>query len=337
MSSEGRGERAGVTLADLMLAVSGVAVGFAVEPVRAETSRVVQVCAFIMPVSVYTSLYWTLARFALPLALALALVVLVRRARYGGLPRAAEWLALATLLLLLDPAVPGDLHVVGPVSTRPMTYHVLPGGVWVPTRHVRPAVLNDLDPDGPAVLVLLVAAGSALAAAAAAWVVLRMARRGLPSGVVVLLLMTLAWTWLRIPVRLNPTEVVRFRYSWIDFTADPAPTGLAGPALDWFVEARYALGRWPIGLFAAIPAMVVARDVARTRRRRRWTEWAGVGLALLLALAWTCDELVLRSMPPMPIRVTVFSAWVVCLTLPAWLIACRLVPPEASVWDSGPS
>jgi hypothetical protein len=321
-------EAVGVTLADAMIAVVGVAVGFVVEPVRAETSRVVQVCGFLMPVSLYTSLYWTLARFALPVVLGLVLALVVRRARYGGLPRAGEWLAVVTLLLLLDPVVPGESHVFGPVTTRPMTYVESPSGALVPTRHVRPAVLNDLDPEGPAVLVLLITAVLALAAVAAAWVVLRLSRRGLAAWVAVLLMGALGWAWLRVPVRLNSTRVVRFRYSWLDFPLAPSATGLSGPALDWFVEGRYALGRWPVGLFAALAAMAAARDLARAWNagdRRRWTEWAGPALAFVLAVAWAWDELVQRSEPALSIRATVFAAWLAALAGPAWLIAGRLV------------
>ena len=132
MGANERREVAGATLADLMIAVLGVAVGLVVEPVRGESSRVVQVCGFFVPVATYTSLYWTLARFALPVALGLVLALLVRCARFGRLPRTGEWLALATLLLLLDPAVPGATHVVGPVTTRPMTYVETPSGAVRP-------------------------------------------------------------------------------------------------------------------------------------------------------------------------------------------------------------
>src|SRR3954451_3368946 len=77
MGSNVRGEPAGITVADVMILVVGVAAGFAVEPVRAETSRVVQVCGFAAPVTTYTSAFWTLAPFALPVELGLALAVFV--------------------------------------------------------------------------------------------------------------------------------------------------------------------------------------------------------------------------------------------------------------------
>jgi hypothetical protein len=330
-------EAVGITLADAMIAVVGVAVGFVIEPVRVETSRVVQVCGFLTPVSVYTSLYWTLARFALPVVLGLVLALVVRRACYGGLPGAGEWLAVVTLLILLDPVVPGETHVFGPVTTAPMTYVQRPSGAVVPARYVRPAVLCDRDPEGPALPVLLIAAGFALGALAAGWVLLRLTRRGLAAWVAMLLLAALGWAWLRVPVRLNSTRVVRFRYSWLDFTPAPSPTGLSGPALDWFIEGRYALGRWPIGLFAAVAAVAAARDLARawnTGERRRWTEWAGAMLALLLAAAWTWDELVLRSEPALLIRATVFADWLAALLVPAWIIAGRLLPRPAALVEN---
>jgi hypothetical protein len=328
-------EAVGITLADGMIAVVGVAVGFVLEPVRAETSRVVQVCGFVGPVSVYTSLYWTLARFALPIVLGVVLALVVRRVRHGGLPRAGEWLAVVTLLLLLDPVVPGETHVFGPVTTAPMTYVEGAGGALVPTRHVRPAVLNDLDPEGrPAVLILLITAGLTLSAVAAGWIVVQLFRRGLPAGIAVLLMTALGWAWLRVPVRLNLTRVVRFRYSWMDLLSRaPSATGLSGPALEWFVEARYALGRWPVGLFAVLAGVAAVRDLARAwnaGERRRWTEWAAAAVALVLAAAWAWDELVLRSEPSFLIRATVFAGWLVALVAPAWLIAGRLLPGKAA-------
>jgi hypothetical protein len=331
-----RQEAVGITLADVMIAVAGVAAGFVVEPVRAETSRVVQVCGFFLPVSTYTSLYWTLARFALPVALGLVLVVIVRSARWGRMPRAGEWLGVVTWLLLLDPAVPGAIHVVGPVTTRPMDYHQSPSGAWVPGRHVRPAVLCDLDPEGPALVVLPIAAALAAVAIAAGWVVLRFVRRGLVPWVGVLVLMALAWTWLRVPVRLNSTEVVRFRYSWLAFTPVPSPTGLSRPALDWYVEGRYALGRWPVGLLAMVAALTTARVLMPGRGRpghprRYWTEWAGAMLSLVLGGSWAWDELVLRQEPAFEVRATVLAVWLAALAVPAWLIASRLVPRGGSV------
>jgi hypothetical protein len=304
-----------------MILVLGVAAGFVVEPVRAETSRVVQVCGFAAPVTTYTSAFWTLARLALPVELGLALAVVVRCARHVRMPRAGEWLALATMLLLLDPAVPGEAHVGGPVTTRPMTYRERPDGVRVPTRHVRPAVLVDLDPTVPAAPVLLGTAGLGLAAALAGWVVLGLMRRGLAPWVAVLLLAALGWAWLRVPPRLNPTEVVRFRYSWVGFTPVASATGLSGPAPDWYIEGRYALGRWPIGLLAVVPAVAAARDLARgSRDQRCWTGWAAVAIALVLGVAWAWDELAMRSWPSPLIRATVLAAWLGALALAAWLV-----------------
>jgi hypothetical protein len=196
-------------------------------------------------------------------------------------------------------------------------------------------VLCDLDPEGPALVVLPIAAALAALVIAAGWVVLRLVRRGLAPWVGVVLLMALAWTWLRVPVRLNSTEVVRFRYSWLVFTPAPSPMGLSRPALDWFVEGRYALGRWPIGLFAMVAALATARELMLTRGRpghprRYWTEWAGAMVALVLGGSWAWDELVLRPEPSFGVRATVLVVWLAALAVPAWLIARRLVPRDGS-------
>jgi hypothetical protein len=322
MGSNVRGEPAGITVADVMILVVGVAAGLVVEPVRAETTRVVQVCGFAAPVTTHTSAFWTLARFALPVALGLALAVVVRCARHARMPDKGEWLALATMLLLLDPALPGETHVGGPVTTRPMTYHERPDGARVPTRHVRPAVLVDLDPTTvPAAPAGLGTAGLGLAAALAGWVVFGQVRRGLAPWVAVLLLTALGWAWLRIPARLNPTEVVRFRYSWIGFTPVASATGPSWLAPDWYVEGRYALGRWPIGLLAVVPAVAAARGLARgSRDQRRWTGWAAVVIALALGVAWAWDELAMRSWPAPLIRASVLTSWIAALALAACLV-----------------
>jgi hypothetical protein len=173
---------------------------------------------------------------------------------------------------------------------------------------------------------LLATAGLGLAAALAGWVVLGLVRRGLASWVAVLLLVALGWAWLRIPPRLNPAEVVRFRYSWVGFTPAASAPGPSWPAPGWYVEGRYALGRWPIGLLAMVPAVAAAHGVAPgSRDQRRWTGRTAVAIALGLGVAWAWDELAMRSWPALPIRASVLAAWLAMLPLTAWLASPRMI------------
>lgn len=313
-------EPRGITLADLMRAVAVLAVGLALEPPRWVATEVMQTCGFVANVAFYTSVYWTLARLALPWAVAVGACILARRVRFGGMPRPAEWLALMTALVLLDPAVEGPDHVGGPIVTRPLT-SVTINGAPVPPPRGPPTVLVDLDDGRPHGLVLLSTLGVAGALLLTAWLALR---RGLSPGTATLVLTALAWLWLRLPVRLNPVEWVRFRYSYFGLTALPPAAGWSPAQFDWYLEGRLALGRWFVGMLTAVPAL----SAALALRRRggapwRWTEWAGSALAALLAACWAWDELILRPAPGPVVRGTVFVVWLVALGLPAFLVARR--------------
>jgi hypothetical protein len=324
-----RDEPRGLTLADLAIVLAGVALGFALQPVRLEPTRVVQTCGFVAAVATYHSFYWTAARFAMPASLGLSLAILARRARHGGWPRPAEWLALALALGLLDGAVPGDDHVGGPVTTRP-NEAVKVRGVRVYARDVRPAVLIAVDDERPIGPFALIRVAGAAAAVLAGVVVLALVRRGLPAAAGLVLLLAVAWAWLRGTVRLNPAEFVRFRYSWVGFTPGSPPLGWSRMGYAWYLEARLALGRWFEGMLVGIPAAATAIAATRPDRPdRRWTEWSGMALAVLLGAAWAIDELARRPSPGPTVRAVVFAAWVAAVGLPSWLVARRLlkIPP----------
>jgi hypothetical protein len=316
----GSAEPIRLTLADVMMVVIGVAAGFVFEPVREETTLVVQTCGFVAPVATYPSVYWTLERVALPAAVGVVLVVLARRAWFCGMPRAGEWLAIVVALLLLDAAVPGDDHVGGPVTTRPMTYQEI-DGVQVPTRKVRPAVLTAIDAERPLAPALLDTAELGAAVLLAGWIMVGASRRNWPACALAALLGVLACVWLRWQVRLNPVEVVRFRYSWVKFRPLGPPAGWSVPAYEWYLEGRLALGRWAIGLFTAVPAMAACRDLLGSGRTgRRWTEWAGLILAAVMGASWTIDELALRPAPALVVRASVFAVWLAAVAASAWVV-----------------
>jgi hypothetical protein len=129
------------------------------------------------------------------------------------------------------------------------------------------------------------------------------------------------WLCLRFSVRLNPVEVVRSRFSWVRVPTVAPPDGWSPAGFAWYVEARLALGRWPFGLLAAVAALAAERDLRRDGRR--WTEWAGLALGVLLGAAWLVDELALRPAPGLSVRVTVAAAWMAAVIVPARLVAGR--------------
>src|SRR5205807_7152155 len=88
-----------------------------------------------------------------------------------------------------------------------------------------------------------------------------------------------------------------------------------------YLEERLALGRWALGLFAAVPALAALREVfASGRIGRRWTEWAGMALAAVMGAAWTIDELALRPAPALTVRASVFAFWLAAVVIPAWSV-----------------
>jgi hypothetical protein len=314
-----RDEPRGVSLADLVIGVPGLAIGLALQPVRLEPTRVVQTCGFAAPVVTYSSAYWTAARVALPLALALALAIVARRARYGGWPRPSEWLGLWVALVMLDPAVAGSDHVGGPVTTRPMTY-VEVRGIQVPTREIRPTVLIDLDDERPLVSVLLTSAAVGALAILAARILAATVSRGLPAWAGVVLILVAGWAWLRVPIRLNPREIVRFRYSWLNVR----PV-LQRTAFQLHIELRLALGRMAEGIIFGTLLVAALRDLWRSGRPSwRGTELTAVALAAALAGCWAVDELLLRPAPGAWVRGPVFLGWLVAVGVPALLLGGRL-------------
>ena len=76
-----------------------------------------------------------------------------------------------------------------------------------------------------------------------------------------------------------------------------------------------------MALLAAVPALATALDLRRRDlRERRWTEWAGMTLGLVLGLCWAWDELILRPTPNPEVRAATFTAFLLALVIPAaWL------------------
>src|SRR5262245_44584843 len=91
------------SLVDLMVIIAGIAVGYALEPISwgwrqaGEMNDVVR--------WQFTSLYQTARLPILVIAFATAAAILVRRVRYGGMPRPGDWPALVLAASLLSGVV----------------------------------------------------------------------------------------------------------------------------------------------------------------------------------------------------------------------------------------
>lgn len=308
------------TIADLALAVVGVALGFTIEPVRAEVTRVVQVCGWYWPVVAYQSLFWTAVRFVMPLFLGLVLVEAGRIVRANELPRAGDWLSLILLLFLLDTSLPrGDVES-GPIASRAVSYQRTSDGVWVGDRYVASTVFTRLEPDQSLPMALGTTVTMALAIGVGARMVIQATRGSIPGWLAFGIGAFVGWLCLRNLVPLNPVAFTRSRFSWTGPTRVMLPVGWSAGAFEWHVEARLALGRWPFALIVALPAFATIRDSIRSAGSQgRWTEGCGMTLCALLALAWAVDELALRPAPATMIRVTVFLIFAGAVALSGWI------------------
>jgi putative Mn2+ efflux pump MntP len=212
------------------------------------------------------------------------------------------------------------------MNTREISYQKV-HGLYIPDRVVRPNFLVAIDNERPLLSVLFVKATVVLLSLILGWFVLHAIPKRLPVWIGLIVLLGLGWICLRFPLRLNPQEYVRFRNSWA--TVKPAPrSGIwSGAAFDVYLEARLALGRWFDALILIVPGLATFMDYFRKDRPPwRWTEWAGAALALVLGVAWAFDELYLRPTPSAPIRAGVFTAWLIAVALPSWLVARRVEP-----------
>jgi hypothetical protein len=315
---EGRGPRAdrgSMTLIDLMALVAGMAVGFTlVSAVMAmpRPMRVVQVGGG-------AALFHTLSSrpttpLLLNLAMGAAAVVLSRLARTGDVPRPAEWLAILLALSLVEMAFP-----------RPQLDSERPEGETVAVDFYGKGVPNYLYVydytrgslrgvlGGVAAVVVGVALGL-VALVAALGPRLTPAFRAILLALAALLVLWGPCRWVEM---VFPAET---RFSFFP-TKPPGDFPLRSRwSFDVGNEARAALGRWPRGLLFAIPVVALVGDLWRKGLWRRWTEWVGMVVALILGGQWLAGELVYRPAPGLDVMGPAVAGWLVAIGFPAWLI-----------------
>jgi hypothetical protein len=275
-----------MSLADLMVAVAGCAVGYSLQPFSPGWVEVGD--AYGAGSFHYYSIFWTARRPLLILAFAVAAAILVRQARYGRMPRPAEWSVLVLAASLVSTAVLDRAYALRPPG--PPRSHV-----WRPD-------------DWPW---------------AAAW--------SLPALVVSILLMTLRR---RIPSWAQSLGLVSLAIMWLSGPAHVyfkratgAPPVASGSTATWGFQLRWSgwadRGRWPELLLFAIPVAAALRDRRRPGRWTwAWTEWAGLGLSLVLAGCWWLDRISLidRTNPARWANVAVRGLWLIGLGFVSWLV-----------------
>src|SRR4051812_13856610 len=97
-----RSEPISITLADLSALVFGSALAFSLPRMHLLTD---QITIGNIPMPVWVAWLFVIGEVASRVGLAFIPVILARQARYGGLPRPAEWLSILVALALLHEAV----------------------------------------------------------------------------------------------------------------------------------------------------------------------------------------------------------------------------------------
>jgi hypothetical protein len=292
-----------MSLTDLMVAVAGCAVGYSLRPFYlawVKSGDLYATGSFL-----YQSPFWTFRTPLLILGFALAAVIIVRQARYGRMPRSAEWPALVFAAELVSTGVLDRAYDLGATGPAKVT-------LWNPQQW-------------PWALAWSLLALAGLIAVAALW-------RRVPPWVRALSLAALAAMWL-----CGPAHVYRKQ-------ATGAPPQPLGSASTWAFQLRWSAwldsGRWPELILFGIPIVAGLRDRTRSGRRAwTWTEWTGLGLGLVLAACWWLDRFAASDAtnPARLANVVLRGGWLVGIGVASYLIlrACdvvraRLIPSARS-------
>ena len=306
-SSGRRPEPRWMTLADLGVIVAGAALVLLIPAPGLEWP------SYLPPPPPGYFLVVGTRRLVPAIGLALALVVLFRRGRYGGLVRPAEWLALGLAALCLLENVPNlDAAVNAYYAAARST--ALDFGVARWLLSAPAAVGFVLVAGGLALLLRRARSGSRVASASTV------------AGIVGALFL---WYW-------GPCEVARLQLPWLlvpSPNGDPRSWGWRGPVV---FSLREVVANVPMGLTWGLPAAVAVRTWLNNRRRGRTQAWLWTEPA---AFATAAVAFVLYAMfgPRWPGDLVPWVSMVVSVGLASWWIAGRLgagreaAPPAASL------
>jgi hypothetical protein len=291
------------SLVDLMVVIAGIALGCALEPISPGWRLVVEMNDVAR--WQFTSLHETARHPILVIAFSTAAAIVVRRFRYGGMPRPGECPALVLAASLLsgvvlrwayEVAMPrGTLMGVGAPPAEPPT--------WRPDRWLWGVSWS------VAGLIIL-----------ASLVTLR---RVLPPWAKTIAITALAGMLLCGPIHVY----VKQCHGDFPRLLTPAPHS---PAEIWSYQIRYSLwldgSRWPDLLLFGVPTVGALLNLRRKRRPRwTWTEWAGLALVMAVAACWWLDRANPGDAgnPARMANVAVRGAMLVSLGIASW-VAIRI-------------
>jgi hypothetical protein len=317
-----RREPISITLADLLALVVGAALAVSLPQLHWPSDRIT-----ISNVSMPSWVAWlfVIAEAAMKVGLALVPVILARRARYGGLPKPADWLTILVALILLHevvqrwewqnrlarwclvdlrirlgylPHAAYDQSIGGMQGDRPM--------------YVYAGAPVDFTPGDEYLLWGWLAALLSLPLS----LVLFFRWKTLPGGAKTALLLTVAFTG---PVALNSLgspglirgfEIIAARAKFSSETA---------------VQLALCVARAPEALLLCVPVVAILVELRRRETTRWvWTKLIGATAAVLAISAWMViywyADLVNGRDPLASTRIIVNSLGLVVVALVSWLI-----------------
>ncbi len=320
-----RREPISITLADLSTLVAGFAFAFSLPRLHHLADRV---SIGNVPMPGWVVCLFAIREIAMKGGLILAPVIVARRARYGELPRAADWLAILVGLPLLHEVVRqcqwmnrlARWYLVDFRSSLGYPVSFLPDerfpsrGVSVGNRicYGYEGFPADFTPGdefrlwGWFATILLLGISTALVLG---W-------KRIPDWAKTLLLSVAAFTWLAGVTYLLTPGLVR---------ASQAISGWISVPSSVVVQVALALATVPEGLLFGMPVVVVLLDLRRGANRRWcWTEGVGATtafLALLIGVViYRYADVIDRTDPVAATRFTVESLRLAAVGLASWVL-----------------
>lgn len=329
-----RREPVSVTLADLSMLVLGAASAMSL-PLLHRPADLIAIGGTAMPG--WIAWLFVIAEFAMRVGLAIAPVIVARRARYGGLPTPAEWLSILVGLQLLhdEISVAGWMRRLArwylidlrsnlgyAVAFRPN--ETFPGGgrLLVPGYDGFPTDFNPGDEYrlwgwlGTFLLLIVLAA-------------LRLGRKRLSGSAKTGLLSAAVLTWLAGASYLLTDGLVWSSKAACDWVGLPSSI---------LVQVALGVANLPEGLLFGVPVVAILTEL-RTGGIGKWvwTEWIAAATGLLALLLGVTIYVYAELVGPMDSVATTRLArqvvWFVVVGLSGWIIIKRLGWPGVK---SGP-
>jgi hypothetical protein len=309
-----RREPIAMTLADLSALVLGSALALFVPQMHFPAD---QITIYNAPMPGWVGWLFVIREVAMKVGLALVPVILARRARYGGLPRLADWLAILVAVALLAETLKRSGWIKRFARWYLVDFQQRLGCpvFFSPARNVHGSGVRwptGFDPWdayriwGWLALVLFVLI---LVAVAVGW-------KKMPSWINTALVSAAAFTWLAGVTFVVTEGLVRA------FEAIAPRIGLP-PVIG--VQIADGVKNLPDGLLFGVPVVAMVLEFrTRTRGKWVWSEWIGAASAVLALLAWDAvywyADFVGRTAPLGSTRLTVRTLLLIVVGLSSWFI-----------------